>query len=55
MPVAAATLPRPMSPGSSVLIVEDNPVNQLVARRMLEKRGFCVDIAANGREGRRDA
>jgi len=50
-PLAAATLPRQMSPGSSVLIVEDNPVNQLVARRMLEKHGFCVDIAANGREG----
>ena len=51
IPLAAATRPRQMSPGSSVLIVEDNPVNQLVARRMLEKHGFCVDIAANGREG----
>jgi PAS domain S-box-containing protein len=33
-----------------VLVVEDNPVNQLVALRLLQKRGFAVDVAANGRE-----
>ncbi|MEJ7787911.1 MAG: response regulator [Solirubrobacteraceae bacterium] len=33
-----------------VLVAEDNPVNQLVARRMLEKRGFRVEIAVDGRE-----
>jgi CheY-like chemotaxis protein len=33
-----------------VLVAEDNQVNQLVAIRMLEKRGFRVEVAANGRE-----
>jgi CheY-like chemotaxis protein len=31
-----------------VLVVEDNEINQLVAVRMLEQRGFTVDVAANG-------
>ncbi|HEY6945668.1 MAG TPA: response regulator [Candidatus Acidoferrum sp.] len=34
----------------SVLLVEDNPVNQRLATRMLEKRGHRVVLAANGRE-----
>jgi two-component system sensor histidine kinase/response regulator len=33
-----------------VLVVEDNPVNQIVAMRMLEKFGCEVDVAANGEE-----
>jgi two-component system sensor histidine kinase/response regulator len=33
-----------------ILVAEDNPVNQLVTRRLLEQRGFHVDIAADGRE-----
>ncbi len=33
-----------------ILLAEDNPVNQLVARRMLEKNGCVVTIAVNGRE-----
>jgi PAS domain S-box-containing protein len=33
-----------------VLLVEDHPVNQLVAARMLEQRGCRVDIANNGLE-----
>jgi two-component system sensor histidine kinase/response regulator len=32
----------------SVLVAEDVPVNQIVARRLLEKRGLRVDIAADG-------
>jgi CheY-like chemotaxis protein/HPt (histidine-containing phosphotransfer) domain-containing protein len=31
-----------------MLLVEDNEVNQLVGVRMLEKRGYVVDVAANG-------
>jgi PAS domain S-box-containing protein len=33
-----------------VLVAEDNEINQLVARRLLERSGFAVDLAANGRE-----
>jgi signal transduction histidine kinase/CheY-like chemotaxis protein len=33
-----------------VLLVEDNAVNQLVARRLLEKRGHTVVLASNGHE-----
>jgi PAS domain S-box-containing protein len=34
----------------SVLVAEDNAVNQLLATRLLEKRGHRVVIATNGRE-----
>jgi CheY-like chemotaxis protein len=34
----------------SVLLADDIPVNQLVAQRLLEKRGCDVDIAADGEE-----
>jgi CheY-like chemotaxis protein len=39
-------------PGSAgrVLVAEDNPVNQLVTIRLLELRGFQVDVANNGIE-----
>jgi CheY-like chemotaxis protein len=33
-----------------ILLAEDNPVNQMVAARLLEKRGHQVTVAANGRE-----
>ncbi len=34
----------------SVLVVEDNPVNQQLARRLLEKEGHKATVAAGGRE-----
>ena len=39
-------------PGASlqILVAEDNAVNQLLVRRMLEKRGHRVVVATNGRE-----
>ncbi len=37
--------------GAKVLLVEDNAINQLVARSLLEINGVVVDIANNGLEG----
>jgi two-component system, sensor histidine kinase and response regulator len=36
--------------GRRVLLVEDLPVNQLVARKFLERAGLVVEVAANGME-----
>ena len=33
-----------------VLVAEDNAVNQKLVSRLLEKRGHCVKVVANGRE-----
>ncbi|MDD2228954.1 MAG: transporter substrate-binding domain-containing protein [Candidatus Cloacimonetes bacterium] len=37
-------------PGMEVLIVEDEPINQIVTRRQLEGWGIKVNIAANGQD-----
>jgi signal transduction histidine kinase/response regulator RpfG family c-di-GMP phosphodiesterase len=37
--------------GSAILVVEDNPVNQLLVKKVLGKTGCNVDIASNGIEG----
>jgi CheY-like chemotaxis protein len=36
--------------GTRVLLAEDTPTNQLLARTLLEKLGCRVDLAVNGRE-----
>ncbi|MEM1055217.1 MAG: PAS domain S-box protein [Bacteroidota bacterium] len=36
--------------GARLLLVEDNPLNQFVARRMLEGWGAEIEVAENGRE-----
>ena len=40
-------------PPLRILLVEDNPINQMVARRMLEKNGYDVAVAENGKEALR--
>ena len=39
-----------MLPALQILLVEDNPINQKVASRLLEKAGHAVTIAGNGKE-----
>jgi PAS domain S-box-containing protein len=55
----AARLPRPDQSGLTdpqhpgrgrVLVVEDNAINQLVARGLLDRLGFVADLAAHGHE-----
>jgi len=46
--VVAAPVPAPPGAGLHVLVAEDNPVNQLVARRFLERAGHTVVVADNG-------
>ena len=43
----AASDPR----GASILVVEDNPVNQLLVREQLERLGHCPTIVGSAREG----
>lgn len=38
------------SPEICILVVEDNQINQKIARIFLEDAGYKVDIAANGKE-----
>ena len=38
-----------------VLVIEDNPRQQLMARKVLEKRGYKVITASDGEEGVRKA
>jgi CheY-like chemotaxis protein len=49
---AVGAAPDEGRPGASrkILLVEDNRVNQVVAQRLLEKRGHKVTLAADGRE-----
>jgi two-component system sensor histidine kinase/response regulator len=49
--VPAAPAPAPeLSVGLKVLLAEDNPVNQRLARRLLEKAGHSVEVAWNGQQ-----
>ena len=43
-PTDRASLPKRLH----VLVAEDNPVNQLVAQRLLERHGCSVDVVATG-------
>jgi PAS domain S-box-containing protein len=52
-PNPTSSTPECSTPDGSVrhvLVAEDNPINQRIARRLLEKDGYRVTVAANGRE-----
>jgi CheY-like chemotaxis protein len=50
--LVAAAVGNGAVPELNILLAEDNPVNQKVAQRMLEKEGHTVTIAANGKAAR---
>ena len=47
-PPAAAPAERRTGNGLSILLAEDNPVNALLARELLRRRGHSVDEVTNG-------
>jgi signal transduction histidine kinase/CheY-like chemotaxis protein len=49
-PAALPSSPEEGQPRLRILLVEDNPVNQRLALRLLEKQGHHVTVTANGRE-----
>lgn len=49
-PLVTQYLVRELNPMYKILVAEDNPVNQKLAYRLLEKAGNLVEIANNGQE-----
>ena len=55
LPADAGGASTPAAAALAVLLVEDNPVNQLYCRAVLEQLGHAVDVANDGREAVRMA
>jgi CheY-like chemotaxis protein len=49
-PLSPAPAPQPKTRALTVLLAEDNAVNQKLATRLLQKMGHKVTLAANGEE-----
>ncbi|NOG31153.1 response regulator [Halomonas sp. TBZ9] len=51
-PVASVVPKEPETPNlaANILVVEDNPVNQMLARKQLTKLGHAVSVVENGQE-----
>jgi len=39
-----------LAAGALILIAEDNPTNQIVMKNLMNRLGYCIDVAANGVE-----
>jgi CheY-like chemotaxis protein len=50
VPFAASSSPSANTSGRRILLVEDNPVNRMVAIGLLSKRGYELLVAENGRK-----
>ncbi len=48
---AVAVAEAPDLRGRRILVVEDNPINRHLLRKLLEKRGLQVSLAENGEQG----
>ena len=44
------TVSEAAAAGALVLVAEDNPTNQVVIRRLMERLGYAIELAANGIE-----
>ena len=53
-PAISAAQPAPVKK-LRILVAEDNPVNQRLAKRLLEKRGHSVQVVADGRQAVEEA
>lgn len=49
-PVASPKIDEPIVDRETILLVEDNKINQIVATNFLQKLGLNVDLAENGQE-----
>jgi two-component system, sensor histidine kinase and response regulator len=49
-PKPEMSLARTQPKGAQILVAEDNPINQKLTGKLLEKRGFTYDIVTNGLE-----
>jgi signal transduction histidine kinase/DNA-binding NarL/FixJ family response regulator len=51
LPLVQAEKPSAaIAPGERILIVDDNPVNQIVALRSVNNLGYCAEVVAGGEE-----
>ena len=50
LPHASDTLRPTLSPPWRILVVEDHPINQLVAKEMLDELGYQVVLAQDGQD-----
>ena len=39
-----------LAAGAMILVAEDNPTNQIVMKNLMNRLGYCIDVAANGVE-----